>query len=347
VNPVQQLSRGDDVLVALSYNLLTPHFGRDIDKSLFDSILLALISNTAPVTASVPVAAYDTPFVQLLPDVASRVTSMSEYEAAANAALPPVAEQLGRDLAELANRQPQLFGSGIYHRRAAAVGPDERGFRLTWEIGTDNVNTFRAQEGRDCERRGDCLAAFTNFTARTAQSHHTGRLAVAAQYGKTALNDAGGFTEVPTSGFTYLATYGQDITSFMSHPTRLDLSYTYDGTKTTHGFVVSGPQSVPRRSSPFAALDDTTILPSSVHDSIALTITPSIGSIQVPFSVVNVNHDDWFPAGGLNPTPISFPYPVTTRSTHVRYRKKEVRAAIVFRLPSPSHPPQNPACCCK
>ncbi|HEX3108108.1 MAG TPA: hypothetical protein VHU41_03360, partial [Thermoanaerobaculia bacterium] len=249
VNPVQQLSRGDDVLVTLSYNLLTPRFGRNVDKSLFDSMLLALISNTAPATAAIPVTAYDTPFVQLLPDAAACVTAMAEYETAANAALPAVADQLGKDLADLADRQPQLFASGLYHRRAPNVGPDEHGFRVTMEIGTDNLNTFRDHEGRDCQPRGDCLAAFTNFTARTAKIHRTGRLALAIQYGKTALNDAGAYTEVATDGFTYLATYGQQISSFTGQPARIDISYSYDGTKLTQGFTQSALGSVPRRGS--------------------------------------------------------------------------------------------------
>jgi hypothetical protein len=295
----------------------------------------------------VPPAAYDTPFLQLFPDTAARLTAMADYETAAIAALPGVASKLGDDLAQLANRQPQLFASGLYRRRGAAVGPDERGFRVTWEIGTDNVNTFRDHEGRDCETRGDCLAAFTNFTARTSKTPQIGRLSIAAQYGKTALNDAGTFTEVPTAGFTYLATYGQDLPSFTGKPTRIDLSYTFDGTKATHGFTTTG-LSIPRRGAPLSALDNTTIPPSSVHDSLAVTITPALGSnLSVPISVASVNHDDWFPAGGLNPTPVSFPYPVTTQATHVRYRRKVVYVTVIYRVPSFSRPPQSPACCCK
>ncbi|HEY2830648.1 MAG TPA: hypothetical protein VGJ88_11070, partial [Thermoanaerobaculia bacterium] len=222
----EKLSRGDDVLATFSYNLLTRHFGRDIDRALFDPMLLALISNTAPATNAVPATAYDTPFVQLFPDAAARMTAMAEYETAAIAALPPVALQLATDFKDLAKNQPQIFASALYHHRALDVGPDERGVRLTWEIGTDNVNTFRSHEGRDCETRGDCVAALTNFAARTAKRHRTNRLALGIQYGKTALNNpnAGGFSEVATSGLSYLATYGQEISGFTGQPGRFDVS---------------------------------------------------------------------------------------------------------------------------
>ena len=335
----EQLSRGDDVLVTLSYNLLTRRFGRNVDKSLFDSMLLALISNTAPATAAVPTTAYDTPFLQLLPDATTRVTAMAEYETAAIAALPAVATQLGTDLAKLANNQPQLFASGLYHRRAATVGPDEHGFRATWEIGTDNLNTFRGAEGRDCEARGDCLAAFTNFTARTAQRHRMGRLALAIQYGTTALNDLGVFSEVATKGFTYLATYGQEISSFTAQPARFDISYTYDGMKATHGITTSGFSS-PGRATFAEDSGKVAIPPSSIHDSTAFTITQPVGrNFSVPISVVSENHDEWT----ISP-PIVFP---GYKATHRRHRETEYHVGIRYQLPSPSRPPQNPPCCCK
>ncbi|HEX3581647.1 MAG TPA: hypothetical protein VH087_07770, partial [Thermoanaerobaculia bacterium] len=300
---------------------------------------------------------YDTPFVQLFPDATTRVAAMAEYETVAIAALPAVATQLGSDLAQLANRQPQLFASGLYHHRAAPVGPDEHGFRLTWEIGTDNVNTFRRHEGRDCETRGDCLAAFTDFTARTAKRNRSGRLALAIQYGKTTLNDAGTFTEVSTNGFTYLATYGQEIPSFTGQPSRFDVSYTYDGKKTTRGFT-TGTAPLSRRVSTFVTADGTVIPPSSIHDAIAFTITqPVARNLSVPLSIVRLNHDDWLPGSQCDPkpipppnVPISFPLPAPapcTPPSHRRFAKTEIVLAIHYQLPPFPHPPQTPSCCCK
>lgn len=351
---VEQLSRGDDVLTTLSYNVVTRYFGRNVDRALFDSILAALISNAAPATAAVPGTSYDTPFLQLFPDAAARVTALAEYESAAIAALPAVATQLGSDLAQLANRQPQLFASGLYHHRAAAVGPDEHGFRLTWEIGMDNLNTFRREEGRGCEARGDCLASFSDFTARTSKRHRTGRLSLAVQYGKTALNNGGTFTEVATNGFTYLATYGQEISSFTGQPARFDLAYTYDGKKTTRGFTTGGAAS--SRVTTFVAQDGTVIPPSSIHDAIAFTITqPVARNLSVPVSVVRLKHDEWIPGsrcdlnGPIN-VPISFPLPTPvpcTPPTHRLFSKTEVVLAVHYQVPPFPRPAQNPACCCK
>lgn len=353
-----QLSRGDDVLVTLSYNLLTRRFGRDINKPLFDSILLALVSKTAPTTAAVPVTSYDTPFVQLIPDAAARVTAMAEYETAAIAAMPDVAKQLGTDLGELANRQPQIFASGLYQRRAPQIGPDLHGFRLTWEIGNDNLNSFRDQGGRDCETRGDCLAAFTDFTARNAKRHRTGRLALAIQYGKTALNNEGKFTEVATQYLTYMATYGQQISSFTAQPTRIDLSYTYDGKRWTKGFTTGGTGATSRRVSTFAApVDQTVIPPSSIHDALGFTVTQSIGrNLTVPVSVVRSNHDDWTPGtncviaappNSVSSPVVIVPSPPCTPPAHRRHGETEYRLGLRIQLPSFSRPPQNPSCCCK
>ena len=357
-----QLSRGDDVLTTLSYNLLTPRFGRHVDKPLFDSILGALISNTAPATAAVPVTSYDTPFLELLPDTAARVTAMAEYEAAVIAALPAVANQLGEDFKDLANRQPQIFASGLYRRRSSEIGPDLHGFRLTWEIGNDNVNTFRDHEGHGCEARGDCLAAFTNFTAREAKRHRAGRLALAIQYGKTALNNAATYTEVATKGFTYMGTYGQEVSGFTGQPTRIDLSYTYDGTKASHALTTGGTTTSQRRASIFAARDVTVIPPSSVHDALAFTITQPVGkNFYVPMSVVRAKHDDWLPGTCVQgqapdpiPNPVSSPVPnfpapvlVCTSPTHRLYSKTEFHVAIRYQFPSLSHPSPNSSCCCK
>jgi hypothetical protein len=344
----EQLSRGDDVITTLSYNLLTRHFGRDVDRALFDSILLALISNTPPATATVPATAYDTPFVQLFPDAAARVTAMAEYETTAIAMLQaPAAKQLEGDVAALANNQPQLFISALYHHRAIDVGPDERGLRLTWEIGNENTNTFRSLEGRDCESRGDCLAAITNFAARTAKRHRTGRLALAIQYGKSALNNpsVGGYSEAATNGLSYMATYGMEVSGFTGQPTRFDIAYTYDGKKATHNFTTGNPVKMPLRGSTLAARD-IAIPPSRIRDSAAFTITqPVARNLYVPVSVIIATHDDWLPP--VSGFPISFPLPSSIPPRHLVHRETSVEAGIRFVLPAFRHPSPNPACCCR
>src|SRR5262249_9150020 len=126
----------------------------------------------------------------------------------------------------------------LFHHRAPAVGPPERGARITWEIGSDNINSFREREGRDCEAKGNCLAALNEYLARTEKEHRRGRLSLGAEYGTTSVNDptvtTPAFAEGSTHGMKYLATWGQEMTSFLGgRQGRLDFTLIHEGHKTT------------------------------------------------------------------------------------------------------------------
>ena len=338
------LSRGDDVAVALSYNLVTRHFGRGFggNRELFDSMLLALAARTAPATASVPATSLDTTFAQILPDAAARANAMAEFETAAISALPAAAANIVNDLTQLANNQPQIFATYLNHHRAKTVGANKHGFRATWEIGTDNLNSFRRSEGRDCEARGNCLEALELYKARTVREHRTGHLALAIEYGITSTNDTGvaAITELPTKTLTYMATYGAEMTSFSGHPGRFDLALTYDGHKTTRGFTTSG----------FAAAAHVLSAPtpqgfptSTLQSAAVVTFTqPLSQNLSGLMSVASLDHDDWTPA-----VPFSGSFPSPPRPVHTHHRETFVQGGISIKLPPFSRPSPKGSCCCK
>jgi len=85
----QSLGRGDDVAATLTFNRVTPWFGRSLEphRALLESILLGLVADSAPAGA-ITAEKLDTPFDQILPDAAARIPAMMDFETAAAAALP-------------------------------------------------------------------------------------------------------------------------------------------------------------------------------------------------------------------------------------------------------------------
>src|SRR5438067_824041 len=70
----QSLGRGDDILVALSFNPITPRFGRSVEsnQALLDSMVLAFAAGSAPAIAAIPAERFDTAFSQIVADPAAR-----------------------------------------------------------------------------------------------------------------------------------------------------------------------------------------------------------------------------------------------------------------------------------
>jgi hypothetical protein len=351
---VEQLGRGDDVVATLSFNAVTKRFGRSLEphRSLFDSMLTGMIGDatqsSAPVTAAVPATSYDTPFAQLFPKDEERSKAMADFEAAAVGALPAVAEQAKAKLSDLADRQPQLYVTGLYHYQKALAGPRGRGARVTWEIGTNNVNTFRRREGRDCETKGTCYTALREYNDRIGKEHRTDRLALSVEYSNTSLNDVAGLTnpsieEAPTYGFEYAATYGREVTSFVNgRQGRIDFTVIHNGGKTRKGFTTVASQ----RAAPLAGIVDAQVLPPSMtRRSAALTFTqPLIDRLSMPVGIVVADHVDSFP--GI--TPVISPagkgaVPFTTHR-----RTVEVHVGLRYQVPQVSSPsPSAKPCCCK
>lgn len=362
--PPEPLNRGDDVLASLSFNQVSQHFGRSLvpHRALFDSLLLALVGNATPGTTSIPAASFDTPFMQLFPDTAARMTAMAEFETTMIAAIPAVADRVTEDMKRLADNQPQLFVSVLTHIRKPKVGQRESGYRLTWEIGTDNINSFRSGDGRDCEVRGTCLATFSDYTSRTAAAHNTGRLSLAIEYHKTEPNKPTltipSVVQLGAHKLTYSAIYGHEFTSFTTgKPARIDFALNYDGKNTTRTQSITGSAALAHAllflylPSPAQSLP-----PSTTRYSAAATLTqPLFGGLFVPVSVVWAEHTDWLPGTKLTPTFASpeVPYPPNNGHTepfNTTTRNVEFHIGLEYKIPSPrpsSRPPSPSNCCCK
>ena len=354
----QSLGRGDDISVALSFNPVTQRFGRSVEphRALLDSMLLAFAAGNVPAVAGVPAESFDTPFAQTVPDPAARITAMTAFETAAIGVMPAAVAQIETDVGKLAANQPQLFATVDAHRRTPLIGAREREARLTWEIGSDNINSFRRAEGRDCEARGNCLTAFNDYVARRGKEHRSGRLALAVGYVATALNDPGlttpAFAEQKSHKFTYTATYGQEITTLVTKkPSRFDITFAYDGQNKTHsvtpiasGFAVNAVKNVQLQQQ---------LLPSRTRFSTAATVTqPLTGGLSLPMSVVWKERTEWLPGTASPPLPIS---PVVPGNGHTdpfstTTRGFEVHVGLLYTVPSfsPATTPPTPGkdCCC-
>lgn len=359
--PPESLNRGDDVVATLSFNPVTQTLGRSLDphRALFDSMLLELVGSATPGTTSIPAASFDTPFVQLVPDTVARMTAIAEFETTMIAAMPAVAELVTQDLARLANNQPQLFVSALSHYRKPNVGQRESGFRLTWEIGTDNINSFRRAEGRDCEAQGTCLTAFNDYTSRTAGSHNTSRLSLAIEYHKTEQNTpaltAPPVIQLGAHKLTYSAVYGHEFTSFVTgKPARIDLALNYDGKNTTHTQSITG-SSLPHASLFLNGQAPQLLPPSATRYSAAATVTqPLFGGVSIPISVVWSEHTEWLPGTEVPPVFVSPQLPFEPGKGHTEpfkttTRKVEIHIGLQYKIPSPrpSSRSSSSNCCCK
>jgi hypothetical protein len=349
----EALAWGDDVAASVSFSPATRRFGRSLDphRVLFDSMLFALVSNEMPASPSIPASGYDTPFAELLPDAAARMTAMAEFETASIAALPALASRLTQDIGRLASNQPQLFGTARYHYREPALGVRDRGYRITWEIGTDNLNSFRRHGGHGCEASGTCLIAFNDYAARTAARHRSDRLSLSIEYRATETNK-GVLTppvvEVATHSINYAAAYGREMTSFLSGKQgRIDLAVSYDG-KTAKPVFTSAL--APARISTNAtslAIPGQFLPPPTTRISAAVTMTqPLPGGLSGLLSVVWQDRVVWFPA--MAPQLIS-PQVAGSEAFRTNDRGAEIHVGIRYQAPSvsgPSLPLPKECCCC-
>ena len=350
------LGHGDDVALSLALNPLSQHFGRSIDpnRALFESILFALVSGPVPTTAAIPETSFDTPFVQILPDAAARITAMIEFETASMVAMPAAAGRLTQDFVRLVSNQPQMFVTGLYHHRKPEVGPQESGYRVTWEISTDNINSFRRNGGRDCEAQGTCLAAFNDYANRTAGTHSNGRLALAIEYHTTLANDTGSAspptTETGARELTFSAAYGREIASFISGKQgRFDFAVSYNAKHSKQivfpSAATTAPQLARTGHAEFGSGAETQLLPQpTTRFSTTATATQPIGNgVSIPFSVGWSDQEQWLPgtespnrAGNGHARPFSTNKRGFEAHLGIRYQPS---------FSKPSQPPRE--CCCK
>ena len=310
------LSAADDVLFDLSFTSANRRFGRKIAPHR------ALLESLLP-----PDAAPVTPEVQKSLDAVST----------------------------LLHNQPQLFASANYHLRKDLVGVRAWSGALTWELGTRNLRSFYAHEGRDCEQTRTCAAALETYLRRTAHSRLPGRLALSIEYDRTLgsrprIPDAelSSLFVTPTqSGLSYSAVYGQPFASLLSGKEgRLDLTVTYDGKSVEHhvGTSATPPLSL-RTNATDARVTLQSVAPPRDRSTIALTYTQQLSDrVSVPLTLFRSDGTVTTPGACvaliISPNQLVC-QPAVTTSRH----RTGVQVGVLYRIPPPGAPRPRECCC--
>lgn len=355
----QSLGRGDDVTASITFAHVTPLFGRTVEphRQLLESIILSLVSDSVPTTAAVTADKVDTSFEKIVPDFAARITAMSDFQTAAAAlVLPALVQSVSHEFARLVGNQSQLYAKAQLHHRAVVVGPKERTFSLTWEIGGANISDFRRAEGRDCESRGTCLEAFNDYANRATSASGNGRLALTVAYhsreqSDPKINSPSLFVTDDSHALRYALAYGREVNA-AGKDGRIDLTFAYEQNGKTSSATLNGNISNRR----VIALDiPPQILPASrTRLFAAVTLTrPITDSLSIPFSVIWTDKTEWLPGTSRPPIPISPPFAGNGHTTpfSTDSHKTTFTVGLQYRTP-PSRPdrPQKDSrekCCCK
>lgn len=241
------LSNTDDVAASLTYTPLNERYGRSITphlpmyRALQSGIDVALKKEQDKARRRLEIAfpAADKGF-SAIPE-AERAAAIATFQAAAEAAQSTLqqTDALVMAFARLLNNQPQIYGSVIYHDRKDIVGPSTVSGKVTYEIGTRNLNAFRA-ENHDCEKATiaanavTCLAKLKAF-AKPGDVDSAPRLALSLEYQQSRAGrvDLSEFhvTDPVTSPHSHsligTATYGRSITAAAGRDGRIDVTASY------------------------------------------------------------------------------------------------------------------------
>lgn len=87
-------------------------------------------------------------------------------------------------LSELVNNQPQLYFSVSVRERNDVAGPDERGLKATYEIGSVNINKFKQNQAGCLDNGAQEAACLRNYltSQRISRLKKGDRLAVSIEY---------------------------------------------------------------------------------------------------------------------------------------------------------------------
>jgi hypothetical protein len=302
------LSNGDDVVLALSYQRTSKRIGvvGDPHRALIDALMLESLGGTADVS-----------FEKSGSDPAAFAT------AASAAVLDP-------ELALRLKNQSQFFATASHHHRKDAIGPNQSSVGVTWQIGSQNLSAFYANEGRDCG--ANCAEAFHRFVKRTPDAANAGRFSLSIEY-RTREKVAGPPAQKAPHRFAYSAGYGRPFAALVSGKEgRLDLSVTYDGQKTTRTTTFGVLSAAVSPVQPLGQL----IFPTPRDRVVAAgTITQKVSDrFDVPISIV------W--SDQLDPV---LPSPVAPGGVKSR-KQLTVHAGLVWKIIPPRGTP-HPSCCCR
>ncbi len=157
---------------------------------------------------------------------------------------------------KLINNQPQAYLSGTYHARNKLVGPNEFSAKATYEMGSRNMNRFRAQEKKhnqcrpekmadeitdpDAKESVQCLAdlkAYAGVKDPAAEPDSSQRLSVSFEYKQSSsqtidLSEFSVTTPLPRPGahsLVYSVTYGYPfMMTSMGREGRIDGKINYE-----------------------------------------------------------------------------------------------------------------------
>jgi hypothetical protein len=221
--------------------------------------------------------------------------TLAEIEAIAHDSAMQPAREFAERFTTLLNNQPQLFGSAIVHSRKDVAGPDERSFRLAYEMGFRNLNAFYATHPdcattamADAAACGNELLAFA--TDATLDNDPANRVSVGIEYKMTRPWEVAlpqysiDFGAPKAHTFVYSFGYGRNTTVKNG---RVDASIDYEDSSTnsvSDNVALGG-----RRGTPFADSSGAT----NVHDRLvaSVTYTQKINAnVSVPVSLVYANH---------------------------------------------------------
>jgi hypothetical protein len=260
-----RLTNFDDVTMIAAYDAINARLGRSIaphtdflnaldqvaidnDPAVYAQKLGQLIvdlhtkvPNSGPVSIDTKFSTIPDPVLQQAILAQVQATAVAEKGAAAKSKL------IVNALTQLINNQPQLYGTATYHHRSDLVGPDELGFKGTFELSARSLNRFLNKNSDVCAKSGakgivnpaNCADRLTAYAAAGGQTPTSDRLAFSIEYNQ----ERGGNVDLTEFGVVPPATpvirkqvhsliasltWGHPLPSQRIKDARLDLAVNYD-----------------------------------------------------------------------------------------------------------------------
>jgi hypothetical protein len=188
--------------------------------------------------ATTPLSAYPA-------SLRATIVNTVEQLASRESGIATIHQEVVNAFTALLNNQPQPYFSGIYNARGELVGPNTWSAKLTYEMGSRNLNKFY-RDNPDCKRvtaasadmSASCLDKLRSFAQPLTGSNPAGasnRLAVSAEYQASQTNDISvpeyslTLNNPATHSFVYSVTYGIPLaTTIPSREGRIDIALNYE-----------------------------------------------------------------------------------------------------------------------
>jgi hypothetical protein len=250
------LTNTDDITASLTYTRVDRSFGRSITPHLplFDAMLVPLLDSASDDAADdrlrkllkehKEIVDAKTPFTNIPKEARDSVIAATEAVARDASRTLSEVDDLTKNFARLLNNQPQIYASMLYHNRKDVVGPSSVSAKLTYEIGTANINRFRQYKNGECGEASvaahgaACVKELADFTKSNgglaAEGADRFTLSVEYQQSRTERVDLTKFSEpdpvvTPQSHSVIAsATYGRSLMNSGGHDGRVDVKASYE-----------------------------------------------------------------------------------------------------------------------